>query len=308
MAGWVALLPAAAASTARPAAATPAARPGDASTPLGGLTVQAPSRKAIQAFRAHVGEFVHGLARPGISGLKQFSQWDEPVCVRTWGLTPAFNSFVTKRIEALAVSVGAPDDKYKCQGPNVQVVFAAEPQKEVDDLFKRYPAWLGSHAISDTKALLAFDPPIKSWYISETLVYSPFRKLPPYRVRDEGGGPYGGCRQIGDCHFVPKLASRFLYAVVVIDAARTEGKAIGAVADEVAMIALSRPGPRQGCSPLPSVMDALDPSCPGSDALEGLTPWDEAFLKALYARHDTELLPVERTEIEQAVRAVGPPP
>jgi hypothetical protein len=288
-----------------PAAAPPAPAPDASSTTVGGVTVEAPSKKADQTFRAHVDQFVHSEARPGIGPIKQITEWNESVCPETLGLTPALNAFVTQRIKAVAKKVGAPQAPGCIDwAPNVQVVFTTEPQKVVDDMRLHHPALLGYHYKDQTRAFATFEPPIKSWYVSDTLVFGLFRNQPPQKVHDVAG-PHGFCAGLGECRMPPKLESRFTHAVVVIDAGRTEGKAIGAVADEIAMIVLSRQAPREGCSPLPSVMDALDASCPGSDALEGLTPYDEAFLKALYARHDTEFLPVERSEIEAAVRAVG---
>jgi hypothetical protein len=290
-------------ATQADAPAPPAAAPAPSSTTVGGVTVEAPSKKSEQAFRAHVDQFVHGEARPGIGPVKQITEWDEPVCPETKGLTPEFNAFVTRRIKAVATRVGVPDSA-NCRGPDVQVVFTTEPQKVVDDMRLHHPQWLGYHYAADTRAVTTFEPPIKSWYVTDTLIYGLFRNQPPQHVRDVAG-PHGFCAGMSECRMPPPLKSRFRYAVVVIDAGRTEGKAIGAVADEIAMIVLSRQAPRDGCSALPSVMDALDPSCPDSESLEGLTPYDEAFLKALYAHHDTELLPVERSEIEAAVRAVG---
>jgi hypothetical protein len=313
MAGWIAILLAAAASAAEPtpspqppAPPPPAAAAADRSTTVGGITVEAPSRKTEQAFRAHVDQFVHGQARPGIGPVKQITQWSDPVCPETKGLTPPLNAFVTKRIKDIAARVGAPDNA-KCPRPNVQVVFTTEPQKLVDDMRVHHPEMLGYHYRGETKALATFKPPIKSWYVTFTTIKGFMKNDPEKKVSDLAYVPLpsGFCANQQECRMLPEHKSRFRQAVVVIDASRTEGKAIGAVADEIAMTVLSRPGPREGCSPLPSVMDVLEPACPESDAVEGLTPYDEAFLKALYAHHDTELLPVERAEIEQAVRAVG---
>jgi hypothetical protein len=248
---------------------------------------------------------VHSQARPGIGPVKQITQWGDPICPSTMGLTQAFDDFVSKRIEAVAERVGAPG-KARCGDANVLVVFTTKPQQLMDDVRDHHAQFLGYHYVGEATALATFEPPIKSWYITSTWVQSLFRNAAPTKVLDRTYVPVPFCVDQNGCRMPPPVKSRFGFALVVIDANRTDGKAIGAVADEIAMAVLSRSGPRQGCSPLPSVMDVLDPACPDSETVQALTAYDEAFLRALYAPHSTEQLAVERADIERAVQAVGP--
>ncbi|HEX4098310.1 MAG TPA: hypothetical protein VHX64_16410, partial [Caulobacteraceae bacterium] len=55
--------------------------------------------------------------------------------------------------------------------------------------------------------------------------------------------------------------------------------------------------PRKACSPLPSLLDALDPACPDSAALQTLTDSDRSFLKALYATAPDEVGQAERGSV-----------
>lgn len=61
------------------------------------------------------------------------------------------------------------------------------------------------------------------------------------------------------------------------------------------------PAPRDGCSALPSILDLLDPECPSGGAAEGLTSYDEAYLKALYAYKGSELKSFERRALAKSV-------
>jgi hypothetical protein len=291
-----------------PAPDKPPAAPADASTAVSGVTVEAPTVKAEQRFQAQVGQFVHGQARPGIGPVKQITQWSDPVCPSTQGLTQAMDDFVSRRITEVARRVGAPG-RGACREANVLVLFTTRPQQLMDDVRDHHARLLGYHFNGETRALATFEPPIKSWYVTSTSINRGVAKNDAdWTLADEAYRrfPPGFCLDMTQCRILPRIKSRFHLALVVIDAGRTEGKEIGAVADEIAMTVLSRPGPRQGCSPLPSVMDVLDPACPDSDSVEGLTAYDEAFLKALYAPHDTEQLAVERAELERAVQAIGP--
>ena len=247
-----------------------------------------------------VTSFVHTQARPKVGAIYRFSQWGYQVCPTTFGLTPDMNAFVSQRIKDVAAKAGVPGDG-TCSGTNVLVVITSQPAALMADVRDHHENLLGYHFIGETKALAAFQPPMKSWYVTTTSkpVYIT-KNSPVYRVLDYAYGPMVDCPQ-ERCRFLPVMKSRFAFALIVVEAGRIAGKPIGAVADEIAMTALSRAGPREGCSPLPTVMDLLDPACPPSDT--GLTPYDEAFLKALYAPHETEILYYERRDLERAVKA-----
>jgi len=319
MPGWIAILQVAAAAAGPPASAPPAvaptAKPAESSTTVGGITVEGRSRKKVEAFHAAVGQYVRVQALPG--PVKQFTRWSDPVCPTTKGLTSAFNAFVTQRIKDVAARVGAPGASGCVDwAPNVEVVFSTEPQKAVDDVRAHHPEQLGFN-YNGSSELTRFEPPIKAWYGSMTL-WRDIRDTNNVHDRRSNDAanrrPFCIDMEAVLCHgafgkgMLDTVKSRFTHVLVVIDASRTDGKAIGAVADEIAMTVLSRPGPREGCSALPSAMDVLDSSCADSDTLGGLTPYDEAFLRALYTHRDSELQSYERTAIERAVQAVGPPP
>jgi hypothetical protein len=85
----------------------------------------------------------------------------------------------------------------------------------------------------------------------------------------------------------------------VADSAQVDGQAIGTVADEIAALALSDPGLRRGCSPLPSVLDALDTACP--ESAPAPSAYDAAFLKALYASDPENLVEIQRSFIADSI-------
>ncbi len=260
------------------AAAAPAqtapheAAPAD-STTVGQVVVQGRSLQARKTFQKAVAQFLHDAGRPGPFG--QISRWGGPVCPTTAGLSAAMNSFISQRIREIAARVGAPDSGDCAKGGGVMVLFTTQPDQLMADVRKHHPGLLGYHYVGETRSLAAFQPPMKSWYVTTTRIPgTDFVMLD----RAYAPGPPGGTAS----HIPLPLQSRFAFALVVVDANLVEGQAIGSVADRIAMLALSKPAPRTGCSALPSVMDFLDPLCRGA-AVEGLTEYDEAYLKALYA-------------------------
>ena len=277
--------PSAPASKSAPSAADSAA-----STTVGEVVVRGRPAVTAQSFAKAVQNFVHQGGRLG--PIRQVSRWADAVCPVSAGLSHAFDDFVDKRIREVAARVGAPGGD--CRQGNVMVVFTTKPDELMADVRKHHEGLLGYHYVGETKSLAAFQPPMKSWYVTLT-------KIPggDFAMLDQAyapGPPSGTASRI-----LPPLKSEFAVVLVVVDANLLEGQKIGPVADRIAMLVLSRPGPRAGCSPLPSVLDFLDPDCPSGGSIEGLTAYDEAYLKALYAYRGAESRFFERSAIARRV-------
>ena len=272
------------------------------STTVGPVVVQGRSAQVQRTFEKAVAQFLHDAGRPGPFGW--ISRWVRPVCPVTSGLTAAMNDFISSRIREVAARVGAPTAGDCSKDPDILVLFTTEPDKLMADVRKHHEGLLGYHYVGQTKSLAAFEPPMKSWYVTSTRIPgSDFVMLD----RAYAPGPPGGTGS----RIPAPLQSRFVLALVVIDARLVEGQAIGSVADRIAMLVLSKPASRTGCSALPSVMDFLNPQCPGS-AVEELTRYDEAYLKALYTYQGDEMRSLERHSmgkamVSQTSLAVAPP-
>jgi hypothetical protein len=303
---------AASVALAEPAPPTPAsaqAAPSD-STAVSGIVVEGRSQKAMKSFSAAVNRFVQDQGRP--SPVHGLARWDQQICPGTVGLTQGFDAFVSKRIKEIAARVGAPGEG-TCKQTNLLIIFTTQPDKLMADIRDHHPGLLGYHNYSETKSLAAFRPPMKSWYITAT----------DGRL-DGGDGHEPRCIDLIGCagRILPPMHVRFAFALVVVDSSRIEGKPIGAVAAEIAMTALSMPAADDGCRTLPSIMDVLNSGCPSSASLDGLTTFDEAYLKALYAYNTapagtraaryaaqtTEIMDFERKAIVESILKGANPP
>ena len=262
-----------------------------ASTPIGEVVVTGHATKAPDTFVRTVEKFVHDQGRPGPFG--QISRWRRPVCPLTQGLKPEFNDFVTRRIKEIAAQVGAPGSGDCQKGVNVLVAFTTDPDRLMADVRDHHEGLLGFHYIGQTRSLAAFQSPMKSWYVTlTTIAGSDFVMLDQAYAP---GPPAGGS------HIPLPLRSEFAFALVVVDSKLLEGQAIGPVTDRIAFLTLSKPAARDGCSAIPSVMDVLDPSCPSRGSTQGLTGYDEAYLKALYAYTGDEIMAFERRSIRKHI-------
>ena len=278
------------------AQAAPAPAPG--STTVGEVVVHGVPPATSKAFETAVSKFVHDLGRPGPIG--QISRWRRPLCPLTLGLSQGFDDFVTKRIREVAARVGAPGAG-DCRGEvNVLVAFTTDPDALMTDVRKHHEGLLGYHFVGQTRSLAAFEPPMKSWYVTlTTMPGTDFVMVDQAYAQ----GPPGGASS----HIPPEYRSQFAFVLVVIDARLLEGQAIGPVADRVAMLSLSKPAPRDGCSALPSILDLLDPKCPSGSSMQGLTSYDEAYLKGLYGYEGSEVRYFERQAISKGIAKDGPP-
>ena len=290
-AAWLVASPAWAQAAGAPApAASPAKSPDSAA--IGEIIVRGHAAKVPKSFDTAVRKFVHDMGRPGPIG--QISRWRQPVCPITAGLTPAFDDFVNRRVRQVAARVDAPGPGDCREAANVMVIFTTKPDQLMVDVREHHEGLLGYHFVGQTKSLAAFEPPMKSWYVTVTTMPGG-----DFAMLDQAyapGPPAGSGSRIQ-----PEYRSEFAFVLVVIDANLLEGQAIGPIADRVAMLALSRPAPRDGCGSLPSILDLMDPKCPAGGSIQGLTAYDEAYLEALYAYRANEMRSMERKSIARRV-------
>jgi hypothetical protein len=127
----------------------------------------------------------------------------------------------------------------------VAILFAADPQRALDDIVAHKPYLLGDQG--DVKTITR---PVQAWY------------------------------QVDDQTNVKAFGS----ILVIVDLRRTHGANLGLLADYAAMMALAEPrtGALDRCQALPSVIDLYAAACPGRAAPQGLTLADNAYLTALY--------------------------
>lgn len=286
--------------------APPAANGSAAGQPVGEVVVKGEMARPPASFSRAVQGFVASSSQPSPVGT--LSRWMSPVCPSVVGMTRPYAEFLIQRIGDIAARAGAP--RGKCARSNVRIVFTAQPQQLMDYVRAKEPDLLGYHFATQEKVVGRFQEPIDAWHIT--------------RTRDEAGGshiddPYnqkdpavakGGSYVVGSSNasrLVGAASSDFKFALVVVDSARVGKQPLGRIADQVAMLVLTNPRRPKACSPLPSLLDSLDPACPASATVAAMTPYDEAFLKALYSTDPQEKLALERGEIARRVGGQGPP-
>ncbi len=274
------LLLAAAALTASPAQAVDPPAPAPPQTTVEGVTVTGQRQPDAKRLPGIVFKFVQSHGATG--RIDQLTRWGVVPCPTTAGLPEAFNAFVSKRVAEIAAQVGAPTNKTQACRMNLLVVFTDEPQALLDKVRRRHPELLGFHYAAQAKRLATFNRPIQAWYVTGTKSSQPSAK------NETGGLPqvddpfYPMAGGAAGSRLTSHISSEFLAALVVVDTTRTAGQEIGAIADQVAMLSLTRAAQPRPCGELPSILDIMNPDCPSDRGVAAVTAYDLAYLKALY--------------------------
>jgi hypothetical protein len=216
----------------------------------------------------------HGAPNPRSN---QVGRWTHPgfICVNTIGLKPPAAGYVSRRIAAVAKSVGAPTSENRHCEPDVEIIFTPKPQEQVAYIGKTYRGLLGYDGRS-LKDLVTFSHQIGACYTTATHTYG-------------GGWSIDMDQPLGDIE-APGSASRlsagvvsgFVHVLVIADSKEVSEHSLRSISDYIAMLVLTRTSV-DGCSELPSIVDLLSADCAGRAPPDSMTTADIAYLKALYS-------------------------
>jgi hypothetical protein len=272
---------------------------------VSGITVDAPTKE--NPLVDPTTEFVR--QRLPTSRFEQYARFHDPICVKVQGLPDEFDAFVAKRVVEVARQVRAPvADPAKC-APNVNVIFSANPQAQLDDIAKRRDVLFGFVWRADLKKTSTFSRPIQSWYLTRAMeTYgdgalelsggAAFMEIPGQGIVSLGKTPVGRAgSRLGE-----DLSSELVHSLVIADANKVSGEKIDAVADYIAVLALSRWQGLERCSGLPTILNLMADGCDAEDRPEAATPSDLALLTGLYQVNSREAGTQQRAEIASAVR------
>ena len=190
----------------------------------------------------------------------------------------------------------------KCSRRNVYIVFTTEPKKALDALMKQDQRLLGFHYRAQTKDLETISRPIQGWYVTSSRGFKgdesidEAEPLLPLQtgLLDQGKRPAG----LPGSRLTSYINSAIVNVIIVADANKIVGRAIGAVADYLAVLTLTQAFRSEQCGTLPSVTDLMLPNCTASEKLTGVTAGDLAFLRALYETDLQDVLTLERGNIQ----------
>jgi hypothetical protein len=219
--------------------------------------------------------------------------WSTPVCPVLVGLSGDEGEHVFAHLESTVRALGIPLGRIGCQ-PNFQIIVTSQPDATINALAKSQPkAFAQGH---DFPSFVNTVRPVRFWYNTQlagrdSAVTNMTMFTPP--TGDEASGPVGsGLAPTGGYPgvAVDATAPRFLYAmyqplvsvIAVVDLNRVVGFDWGQIADYVAMAGLTRVNNLDATfDDAPTILRLF--SAAGQERLSGLSDWDKALLKELYA-------------------------
>jgi hypothetical protein len=218
--------------------------------------------------------FVNSHSQPKDSGTGTLSRWKEAVCVKTEGLPPAFEDYVSARVEAIAAAVKTPQQKRNPCNPNVYVIFTNEPQRFIDTAIEKNPEILGYHYTAQLKKLKTIDRPIQAWHVTGLQSEADLSSV----VLDSVWAP--PLIAPSATPISTGVHSFILFTLVVVDGKKVSGYPLGAIADYIAMLALAQVRLIDHCGELPSILDLMATACARTKS-QSITAADLAYLQSL---------------------------
>jgi hypothetical protein len=231
-------------------------------------------------------DFVQSFAAPArLTG--KLARWQDGICPLTLGLRPQAIAFINSRLKEIAVRAGAPvNDRTDCK-PNIEIVFTTTPQELMDWVREKHPDFLGYHDNSmQAERLASVTHPIQAWYTTATRDFKG-------QVQVDAKNVAGGGVQVGNVYLPDAkayavsgsrlgdgLSSGFHHVIIAIDPGKVAHYEIGALADYIAMLALTQLTSLDTCQQLPSIVNMLAAGCERKSS--ALTENDVAYLQGLY--------------------------
>ena len=252
-----------------------------------------------------VHDFIQSYAKP-TPLMGKMARWSRgaPLCPNATGLTPEFDAFIITRIRQVAELVGAPLQANLFCKPNMAVLFTTKPQAVLDVVRAEKPALVGYHSVAQMEAMTRITHPVQAWYATATRDYNGFLRLDDAQAFDDCVLTYGlmSCSAASmGTRVKDGIHSEIAAVTVVADMTKITGLPIGALADYIAMLALSQTQTFESCLPLASIANLLTANCDANKA-QGLTDADLAFLKALYDIDPDVLGNFQTSEVSKEMR------
>ncbi|MEY4966398.1 MAG: hypothetical protein RL274_1981 [Pseudomonadota bacterium] len=235
--------------------------------------------------------------------LEKIPRWEYAICPTTVGLAPAYAKFINDRVKKVAADAGPPVDPDPNCNSNIDIVFTTTPQGLMDGIRQKNPVYLGYYdSSSQADEMAKVLHPIQSWYTTETRDVRGKPLIDSRNTRTTSGAIGSGSVNSTGSHLNDGLRSAFYHAVIVADPSRLADHEVGALADQIAMLALSQPASRTVCHGLPSIANLTTPNC--GKPQTALTKSDAAYLAGLYKPSLGGNLQGQKTAIAFQMRAV----
>jgi hypothetical protein len=273
---------------------------------------------------ARVSKFVNQITAPENGGEGGLARWRLSVCPLVSGLPAEDGEFILERFSEIARTAQVPLASERCR-PNLYILVTPEPEELLKGMEKRNRVFTFGY---DTTVEGAPLPPLTPARVVDKFIATPRAARVWYNsvVETREGTPVKYCMKsdlaaelaamgVGtpfsknDTEAVPcstnaigsHLVFGFEWALssvfVVVDQSRLRGVSRGQLADYAAMVSLAKLDPEAHLGDAQTILRLFDAAPEAAPA--GLTDWDQAFLKSLYATDPSSRL--QRSQISHTM-------
>ena len=214
------------------------------------------------------------VVTPVVDAGRPLARFQTPICPQVDGLTAALNGAFADRIRADARIAGLEASGAACS-PNLTVLIVPDGQAVVRELHRTRSAVFGQLDPVTIRHLAAQPGPAHLWTITEV------RSRDGDRIRGGGGGGNDvGILNVRNASILQAVTRTDVNGtVLLLDQPATVGKTINQLADYAAMRTIAQTRPIGDAASEPTILTLFDG---GAAPPRGLTPFDTAYLQALY--------------------------
>ena len=230
-------------------------------------------------------------------------RWNTPICPLVAGLPSKPAEFIRARVSQVAMDAHAPLGSEHC-APNLVIVITNDPDLLLEKWSQRERLFNTCNGSGPVKRFLHSRQPVRVFYNA--------------RVTSTGGPGAAVLALAGvngpvssDCGDMYTRLDTWLHrgsvqeltsVIIIVDGRQTANVDMGPLADYIAMVGLAQIRVPADTGTAPSILDLFRESDPKP---LGLSLWDEAFLRSLYATDQSSVLEVAMIKDRMFKQIVG---
>jgi len=270
---------------------------------LDSITVEA-KKKEREELRLQVDQFVKTTVEQHAG--ESLARWNSQVCPLVAGLPRDQGEFILRRLSQSVRDAGAPLAPENCKA-NFFVLVSSQADQILEALRKKRPGLFDTHnGLGPLQHFLRTERPVRVWQNWQNagddagglIIAEAF-------IGISGGASMGGSLGAGssssamanwptatlpNSRLSRSVARSISTAIIIVDLARITSDNLGQLSDYIAMVGLAEINLDRTIDSAPSVLRLF--SDPGETPLEGMSPWDQALLKSLYASRAESVMQV----------------
>ena len=289
----LAVLAALVASIARAQSSPPAAPSSRNTQGIDEVTVSA---QRVRELTPRVQKFVGQIA--ALENDEGLPRWKVPVCPQVIGLPQQEGEFILGRISEIARTAGIALAGEQCR-PNLYLVVTLDPRQLLKNTTEANQLLMfGSENPNVIDEFIATPRAVRvyyktSMYTSLGLPLGDTHPVPP----PDSFHPRTFQQNNTSAHLTTDVIYGLANVVALADQTRLKGVSRGQFADYLAMVSLADVKPGANLGDVPTILKLFDGAPENAPA--GMSDWDQAYLKSLYATQQKSRL--QRKDMAQAI-------